>query len=63
MACLLFYVSYCISLIWFLYSSTILENMEYIPYKFFIFIAEVLLTKITPLKEKVEVIEGDAMEE
>lgn len=29
----------------------------------YISVAEVLLTKITPLKEKVEIIEGDAMEE
>lgn len=33
-------------------------------YYIFLLVSEVLLTKITPLKEKVEVIEGgDAMEE
>jgi len=46
--------------------------MECIPFKkidvrnlilIFISVTEVLLTKITPLKESVEVIEGDAMEE
>lgn len=35
-----------------------------VEYTLFSLVAEVLLTKITPLKEKVEVIEGgDAMEE